>query len=135
MTEGKGSFRLGSGAAEAPYGFATRFGNAPGTNPEELIAAVHASCFAMSMASGIGKAGQTPKRIDAEARVQFEQTEAGWRIQRITLVCDVDVPGMNEAELRRVGEDAKKNCPISVALQAVPIELELRTGGHAVAQA
>ena len=106
------------------YGFTTRFENEPGTNPEELIAAAHASCFTMALAFGLAKAGVTEGTLETEARVKLEKEGDGFRVTRSDLTLTGDVQ-LDEAKFRELAEDAKKNCPISKLLNA-EMELEIR---------
>jgi len=120
LRTGSGTMRLGSGAFEGAYSYNSRFADGAGTNPEELIAAAHAGCFSMATASGLVKAGHQPKSIETKAIVHLEPGAAGSKIQRIDLEMDAEVPGIDEATFQKVAEDAKKNCPVSQALAAVP---------------
>ena len=117
---GNGRFSLGSGGLEAPYSFGTRFEEEPGTNPEELIAAAHASCFSMALSGGLERGGNPPTSIETTAKVEFNKTEPGFRITRITLDCTAEVPGLEDAAFQEAAEAAKTGCPISNALAAVP---------------
>ena len=123
LTDGDGTVRLGSGAFEGRYSFASRFEEGTGTNPEELIGAAHAGCFSMAFAAGLGKAGFAPKRVATEARVHLTKGEAGFSISKIELVTEADVPGIDEAVFQQQAADAKANCPVSRALEAVEIVL------------
>ena len=120
---GKGTMSLASGAFEGQYSFSSRFEEGTGTNPEELIAAAHAGCFSMALASGLERAGYPPTSVDTTARVHFERVEGGFRIARIELDCTAEVPGIDEATFAEQAETAKANCPVSQALAAVDIEL------------
>ena len=106
------------------YGFTTRFENEPGTNPEELIAAAHASCFTMALSFGLAKAGVTEGTLETEARVKLEKDGDGFKVTRSDLTLTGDVP-LDEAKFRELAEDAKKNCPISKLLNA-EMDLEIR---------
>lgn len=108
---------------DTPYGFNTRFGDAKGTNPEELIAAAHAGCFSMALSARLGEAGFPPTSIDTRADVDLSM-EGGPMLSAIRLVTKAEVPGIDEAKFRALAEDAKTNCPVSKALSAVPIELQ-----------
>jgi lipoyl-dependent peroxiredoxin len=124
---GKGSFKGASGAIQGPYSFGTRFEEAPGTNPEELIAAAHASCFSMAFSFGLELAGFPAKRVHTTAAVTLDKVEGGFGITKITLTCDADVPNIDEAKFQELAAGAKKGCPISKALAAVPtIELNAK---------
>lgn len=106
------------------YGFTTRFEDEPGTNPEELIAAAHASCFTMALSFGLAKAGVTDGTLETEARVKLEKDGEGFKVTRSDLTLTAEVP-LDEARLRELAEDAKKNCPISKLLNA-EMDLEVR---------
>lgn len=106
-----------------PYGFKTRFGEARGTNPEELIAAAHAGCFTMALAARLGEAGFTPALLETRAEVDLS-LDGGPRFSRIHLQLRAQVPGIGDERFREIAEDAKGNCPVSQALSAVPIELD-----------
>lgn len=119
LREGEGRVRLGSGAFEGPYSFRTRFEDAPGTNPEELIGAAHAACFSMALSAGLGRAGHDPKRVHTTATVTFDKVGDGFAITRIALDCEAEVPGIDDAAFQEQARAAKENCPISKALRAV----------------
>jgi osmotically inducible protein OsmC len=106
------------------YGFTTRFENEPGTNPEELIAAAHASCFTMALSFGLAKAGVTEGTLETEARVKLEKDGDGFKVTRSDLTLTGEV-SLDEAKFRELAEEAKKNCPISKLLNA-EMELEIR---------
>lgn len=122
--------RFGSGAFEGKYSFASRMENGPGTNPEELIGAAEAGCFSMAFANELSKASHTPLDISTTATVHFDQTAGGFSISKIELKTEGVVPGIDEATFKKIGEDAKKNCPVSRALAstAISLELTLRSG-------
>jgi len=124
LKAGKGKMRLGSGAYEGPYSFASRFEEGKGTNPEELIGAAHAGCFSMALSAGLGKAGFTPKRIQTEASVHLEKAAEGFKISRIELRTVGEVPNIDEKTFREQAEAAKKGCPVSKALAGVEISLD-----------
>src|SRR5437016_8551341 len=96
LREGSGRMKLGSGAFEGKYSFGSRFENAPGTNPEELIAAAHAGCFSMALAAGLGKAGFNPKRVHTVAKVSIDKVGDGFKITKIQLVTEAEVPGIDD---------------------------------------
>ena len=122
--EGKGLLSTQSGVlSDQRYGFHTRFEDEPGTNPEELIAAAHAGCFTMALSFGLAKEGITDARLETKARVRLDQEGSGFTVTRSDLELTADVPGIEEDRLRAIGEDAKKNCPISKLLKA---EMDLK---------
>jgi lipoyl-dependent peroxiredoxin len=123
IKEGSGMMKLGSGAYEGPYSFASRFESGPGTNPEELIGAAHAGCFSMALSGALTAAGFIPRRIATKATVHLD---AGPKISLIELDTEADVPKLDEAAFQRIAEDAKKNCPVSKALTGVEIRLKAR---------
>ena len=109
--------------ADTAYGFNTRFGDKKGTNPEELIAAAHASCFTMALSNALAQAGHAPDAVDTRAEVDLSM-DGGPTISAIRLTTKAKVPGIDEARFREIADDAKQNCPVSKALSAVPITLE-----------
>jgi osmotically inducible protein OsmC len=125
LKDGQGSLSTPQSGllTDTPYGFNTRFGDARGTNPEELIAAAHAGCFSMALSAKLGEAGFPPTSIDTRADIDLSM-EGGPTLSAIRLVTKAEVPGIDEAKFRAVAEDAKTNCPVSKALSAVPIELQ-----------
>ncbi|SEH14480.1 OsmC family protein [Thermoleophilum album] len=124
LREGKGTVALGSGAFEGSYSFESRFEEGSGTNPEELLAAAHAGCFAMALSAALERAGFAPERVEAQARARLERIGEGFKITRIDLTARARVPGIDEARFAEVAEQAKNNCPLSQALQAVEITLD-----------
>src|SRR3989449_7250067 len=85
LRDGKGTVRLGSGAFEGQYSFASRFEEGTGTNPEELIAAAHAGCFSMALSAGLSRAGHVPDRVHTTAQVHLDKGDARFRIAAIEL--------------------------------------------------
>jgi osmotically inducible protein OsmC len=120
LKEGKGSMKLGSGAWEGPFSFSTRFEDAKGTNPEELIGAALAGCFSMALGANLGRAGFTPTHIATKARVHIEKVDGGFGVTRIELATDAKVPGIENAAFQEAVQTTKATCPISKALGAVP---------------
>src|SRR4051794_35182585 len=123
---GKGTMKLGSGAYEGPYSFSSRFEEASGTNPEELIGAAEAGCFSMALSSNLEKAGHPAKRISTKATVKLEMTDGGPKITTIDLECEAEVPGIDQAKFQEAAEATKKGCPVSKALSATPITLKAK---------
>jgi osmotically inducible protein OsmC len=123
LQDGKGTMRLASGAYEGQYSFASRFEEGTGTNPEELIAAAHAGCFSMALSAALGRAGHTPNRIATTAKVHLDKGDSGFRITRIDLATDADVPGIDDATFQDIAKTAKETCPVSVALAGPEISL------------
>lgn len=117
LRDGKGSIATESGALRGvPYSFPQRFEDAPGTNPEELIAAAHAACFSMALSSELGKAGMTPESIDTKATLTFDKTNVGFTITAIHLDTTARVPGADRTKFISAAESAKKTCPVSRVL-------------------
>ncbi|MFW6040046.1 MAG: OsmC family protein [Gemmatimonadota bacterium] len=123
LMDGEGTMRLGTGAFEGAYSAGTRFGEEPGTNPEELIGAAHAGCFSMALAHVLDQAGHSPERIDTSARVHIEKQDDGFAITLVELDTTGVVAGIDEATFRESAEQAKANCPVSQALAATEIRL------------
>jgi osmotically inducible protein OsmC len=126
LQDGNGRMRLGSGAFEGAYSFASRFQEGTGTNPEELIGAAHAGCFSMALAHGLEQAGAAPKRISTTAKVHLEKAGEGFKITRIELDTEGEVPGMDAAAFEGIAEDAKRNCPVSQLFAGAEINLKAR---------
>ena len=118
--KGSGTMSFGSGAYEGAYSVPSRFENGEGTNPEELIAAAHAGCFSMSLAGKLTRNGTPPTKINTTASVHIEKLEAGWKIVKIELKTEAEVDDVDDATFMKLAEDAKKTCPVSSALEAVP---------------
>lgn len=117
--DGKGTMAFGSGAYEGSYSVPSRFEDAEGTNPEELIAAAHAGCFSMALSAALTRAGSPPNRIETTAAVHIEKVGEGWEITRIDLTTEADVPGLDDADFQQYAQGAKDNCPVSKALRGV----------------
>ena len=126
LQEGTGTMRLGGGAYEGPYSFKSRFEDGSGTNPEELIAAAHAGCFSMALSGTLGRNGHPPTSVATTASVHLNKTDEGFRIQRIDLVTEADVPGLDDATFQDLARQAKEGCPVSVVLAAAEITLEAK---------
>jgi osmotically inducible protein OsmC len=120
LQEGEGTMRMASGAYEGPYSFQSRFEEADGTNPEELIAAAHAGCFSMALSGDLGRAGHEAESIETTATVHLELGDGPPTIARIVLDTRARVPGIEDKEFQGIAEGAKQNCPVSRALAAVP---------------
>ena len=118
--EGAGRVRLGSGLYEGPYTWTARFKEGPETNPEQLIAAAHAACFSMALASDLSKAGHIPTLLTTSAEVMMDDSPT---ITGVALSTVGDVPGIDEKAFIEFAEKAKKNCPVSRALAAIEITL------------
>ena len=123
--DGKGHVSTSSGALSAqPYGFNTRFEDAPGTNPEELIGAAHASCFTMALSFKLAEAGFTDGSLTTDAAITLEKEDGGFTVTRSALSAKGKVDGLDRAKFEELAEDAKANCPISKLLNC---EITLET--------
>ena len=121
---GKGSFAGESGVIQGAYDFGSRFGEAKGTNPEELIGAAHAACFSMALSGALEAAGHAPTKVATGADVSVDKDPAGgFKITGITLTVRATVPGIDDAVFQEKVAATKTGCPISKALAAVPIEV------------
>lgn len=124
IRKGSGTLTTDSGALrEVDYSFNKRFEDEPGTNPEELIAAAHAGCFAMALSGNMAAAGVTPKSIRTKATVTLEKQEAGFSITGIHLDVRAEGDGDEEA-FQEAARKTKETCPVSRALAAVPITMD-----------
>jgi len=128
LIEGSGTITTTTSGAigEQPVSWAARSEDttAGKTSPEELIAAAHASCFSMQLSGGLAKAGTPPDELNTSATVTFQP---GQGITKIALTVEGTVPGIDDAAFQEAANDAKKNCPVSKALAAVPeITLDAR---------
>ena len=126
LKDGHGTMKMGSGAYEGAYSFASRFESGKGTNPEELIAAAHAGCFSMALSAALGKAGFTPKRIQTQADVQLEKVGEGFRITAVHLTTQAEIPEIKESVFLEHAEGAKRDCPVSRALTGTTISLSAK---------
>ncbi|MEW5988332.1 MAG: OsmC family protein [Chloroflexota bacterium] len=126
LREGQGTMRLGSGAFEGAYTFASRFEEGEGTNPEELLGAAHAGCFSMFLAAVLTSNGYPPERIQTAAKVHIERVDGSPKITIIELTTEAAVPDVDEATFLTHAENAKKGCPVSKALTGVDIRLNAR---------
>jgi len=122
LKEGKGTLDSQSGALKAlPYSFATRFGDTPGTNPEELIAAAHAGCFAMQLSHFLAENGTPAEKLEAKAVVTLIP---GTGITKSALTLKGTVPGIDAAKFEELADKAKAGCPVSKALGAIEVTLD-----------
>lgn len=127
IKDGKGEITTQSGALkEYPYGYASRFEGVAGTNPEELIGAAHAGCFTMALSGILDGAGLKAASMQTTAKVTLESVEGGFGITAIALTLVATVPGTDEETFKDLAAKAKAGCPVSKALAAVPITLEVQ---------
>lgn len=101
-----------------PYGFASRFEGQRGSNPEELIAAAHASCFTMALSLILGEAKLTAEQMETSAEVTLEQVEGGYAITAVHLTLKAKIPGADQAAFEKLTTLAKAGCPVSKLLKA-----------------
>lgn len=118
-----GDGKLEFGSFSAPYSFSSRFENGTGSNPDELLAAAHASCFSMALSNILSTDGFTPVSVETTAKVYLEVGSDGAEIARIDLSCLAVVPIISEEKFHEHANTAKVGCPISKALAATPINL------------
>ena len=119
IKEGQGTISTQTGVLrEAPYGFKSRFEDGPGTNPEELLGAAHAACYAMALSLGLGEAGLTAESIDTRAVVSLDKDGDGFTISAVHLTCEARIPGADQATFERIAEATKHGCPVSRVLKA-----------------
>jgi len=127
LQEGRGSLTTQSGAlSDKRYDFRTRFEDEEGingTNPEELIAAAHAGCYAMQLSHFLAENGTPAEKLDCTATVEVKPGEG---IKRSALVLEADIPGIEREKFEELAEKAKKECPVSGALSAIEITLEAK---------
>ena len=130
LKDGKGQFRGESGVINGNYSFGTRFGDAKGTNPEELLAAAEAACFSMALSGGLEQAGTPAQRVETRAACSVEpQAGGGFKITTMKLDVRASVAGIDQAKFQEIAEKTKKTCPVSVALAGVQIEMTARLEG------
>ena len=129
--DGKGSITTGSGAlTEQPYSTRMRFedeSGRSGTNPDELLAAAHASCFSMALAFQLSGAGHPPEELSTEAVIDMQKSGSGWDITGSHLTVKAKVPGVSSDQFMELANNAKEGCPVSRAL-SVPITLDAQLG-------
>jgi len=118
LLRGSGKISSGSGVLhDMPYSVPSRFESGKGTNPEELIAAAHASCFSMMLAKLLGGAKKTHRNIRTKATLTLSNAGGGWKISKIHLETEVSASGLDAESLNRTAAQAKEQCPISVLLK------------------
>lgn len=118
LHSGSGTTSTGSGALnQIPYSVRSRFEAGQGTNPEELLAAAHASCFSMMLAKLLGDMQKAPKDISTKASLTMAQRDGGWKIVTVHLETEVSGEGLDAETLKRAADQAKEQCPVSVLLK------------------
>jgi lipoyl-dependent peroxiredoxin len=123
---GKGEIDFGNGLFRSDYSFGSRFETGAGTNPEELLGAAHAGCFAMALSLILGEAGFTPDYVDATAHVTVTPQGGGFKVTKSHIVCEAKVPGIDRTAFVKCAEAAKAGCPVSQALAGTEITLEAK---------
>ena len=123
---GKGSFKGESGKIAGDYSFGSRFGDAGGTNPEELLAAAEAACFSMALSVALEGNGTTATRVATRAACTVEKVGEGFKITTMKLDVRATVPNLDAAKFQQLAENAKKTCPVSMALAGVNITMEAK---------
>ena len=124
---GKGTFSAASGTfKDVPYNFVQRFENTTGTSPEELIAAAHASCFAMALSAQLEGAGLTPENVDSRATVTLEKVEGGFAVTSSHLEVTVKLTNPDQQKFEAAAQAAKTGCPISKLIAAAKITLDAK---------
>ena len=121
---GRGHMRFGGGAYDGEFTFASRFSDGGGTNPEELIAAAHAGCYAMALSADLTEAGFKPEVVRASAAVHLDMVDGTPTIALIELTVGAKVPDIDNARFQQIAEGTKKGCPVSRALGAVKITVD-----------
>jgi lipoyl-dependent peroxiredoxin len=135
----KGGLKDGSGTTstqsgflnELPYSVPSRFESAKGTNPEEMIAAAHASCFSMMLSKILGDQNKTAQEISTRATLTMRMDASGPKISGIALVCEARVAGMDDAAFQKAATEAKDKCPVSTllrpGLESLTLEARLKS--------
>jgi osmotically inducible protein OsmC len=119
VPSGSGTFTAGD-TISGEYSFKSRFEDGPGANPEQLIAAAHASCFSMALSNILAQAGSPPDSVRTDAQVTLRIVDGAPTITKIALVTVGQVPGVDEATFQQHAATAKATCPVSKALAGVP---------------
>jgi osmotically inducible protein OsmC len=123
---GSGSFKGQTGLA-GTYSFGSRFENAAGSNPEELLAAAEAACYSMALSAGLERNGTPPTSVDTTAQCTIEKVGEGFKITKMRLEVRAAVPKIDAAAFQKVAETTKETCPVSQVMKGnVPIELDAR---------
>jgi len=125
LKEGSGTVKTETGALDGSYSFPSRFQEGTGTNPEELLGAAHAACFSMALSNMLAEAGHPPDSVSTTAKVHLDMKD-GPNIDKIELVTEGKVPGIDAATFQEHADKAKEGCPLSKALKAVEITLDAK---------
>jgi len=117
LKDGKGSFKGESNSISGNYSFGSRFENAAGSNPEELLAAAEAACFSMALALGLEQNGTPAEKVETSAACTIEKVAEGFKITTMSLVVHAKVAGLDTAKFQQIAEATKDGCPVSKALK------------------
>ena len=117
LKDGKGSFKTESGSISGSYSFGSRFENATGSNPEELLATAEAACFSMALALGLEKNGTPAQKVETSAACSVEKVGDGFKITTMNLIVNATVPGIDNTAFQKIAEATKDGCPVSQALK------------------
>jgi lipoyl-dependent peroxiredoxin len=120
VESGSGAITVGNGLFESAYSYESRFGDAAGTNPEQLLAVAHSGWVTMARANGLSVAGHPPESLRTNARVHVRNLDGAITLARIDLETEGDVPGIDERQFQAYAEAAKRDCPVSRALAGIP---------------
>jgi osmotically inducible protein OsmC len=125
LKDGKGNYKVGSGAVGGAYNFGSRFEEEPGSNPEELLAAAEAACYSMALSGGLDKNGTPPKKITTNAECTVEKVDAGFQITTMKLDVTASVPNIDDAKFQEIAKATLTGCPVSKAFGGGTIDLQL----------
>lgn len=126
LVEGGGKITVGENAWESKIDFNSRFEEGDYTNPEELIGAAHAACFSMALSHELAGKNFKPINVKTQAEVKLVKIDQGFKIKEIALSCRAKVEGISEGRFQEIANDAKENCPVSMALSGVNIILDAK---------
>ena len=123
---GTGTFKGQTGLGGS-YSFGSRFENATGSNPEELLAAAEAACFSMALSAGLEKNGTPATSVDTTAKCTIDKVGDGFKVTKMRLEVRASVPNVDAATFQKIAEGTKDGCPISQVMKGnVPIELDAK---------
>ena len=125
LKEGKGNIALGSGAFEGQFSFSTRFEEGTGTNPEELIGGAQAGCYSMQLNVMLERNGTPADYVDTTAKVHLNRNDEGPVVDKIEIITEASVPGMDDETFQKFAADAKAACLISKLLSGSTAEITL----------
>jgi lipoyl-dependent peroxiredoxin len=124
LKSGNGEFTVGSGVYTGAYTFATRFEEAEGTNPEELLGAAHAACFSMSLANMLSADGAVVDTVRTQAKVHLERVDGSPKITRVELTTFASAAGVEDDAFQRTAQAAKDGCPVSKLFSSAEITVD-----------